>query len=129
VCPRRLLSLGREAAGERKYQKDLEAAVLKLLGYRSGTKLGIWPEAKLKYPEQIDGIIKQFDYTFDYILMPLERINLDDTSSLLGFNRVTGRQKATSREWLTNFLTQNGYAVTQDSNGSWVEEFPTADQA
>lgn len=53
VCPRRLLVLGREAAGTRVFQKKSEEQTLKLLGYASGTRLGVWPEVKIKVTAQV----------------------------------------------------------------------------
>lgn len=71
VCPIRLLVLGRQTAGTRVYQQKTEQQVLQLLDYEPGTRLGVWPEVKLKYEEEVNGIRKTFDYTFDYILMPV----------------------------------------------------------
>lgn len=84
VCPRRLLVLGREAAGARVYQRKTEEQTLKLLGYASGTRLGVWPEVKIKYEEEVDGIRKTFDYTFDYILMPLARLTQTEIAQMTG---------------------------------------------
>jgi hypothetical protein len=84
VCPRRLLVLGREAAGTRVYQKQTEEQTLELLGYKSGTRLGVWPEVKIKYEEDVDGVRKIFDYTFDYILMPLAHLHQIDIEQITG---------------------------------------------
>lgn len=78
VCPRRLLALGREQMGLRRFQAHLEKKLLTLLGYLPSTKLGVWREVKLQYSEQESGIVKKFDYTFDYVLMPLQDVAIDD---------------------------------------------------
>lgn len=82
VCPRRLLVLGRQAAGERRRQVEIERLVIDLFEYPPGTRLGIWPEVKLKGrdPSGIDP--KRFDYTFDYVLMPLGDLRPEEAPSL-----------------------------------------------
>ena len=50
----------------------MEKLTLDLLEYPSGTRLGVWPEVKVKTDVMVKGAQKSFDYTFDYVLMPLE---------------------------------------------------------
>jgi hypothetical protein len=71
VCPRRLLALGRHAPGVRQNQSVAEQSLLRFSGYSSGTRVGIWPEVKIKIDVLVNGDRKRFDYTFDYVLMPL----------------------------------------------------------
>ncbi|HEU5062912.1 MAG TPA: hypothetical protein VFT79_07145 [Solirubrobacterales bacterium] len=71
VCPRRLLVLGRQAAGERRCQVEIERLVVELFEYAPGTRLGVWPEVKLKGKDPLGQGERRFDQTFDYILMPL----------------------------------------------------------
>ena len=71
VCPRRLLVMGREAAGERRCQIEIERLTVDLFGYPPGTRLGVWPEVKIKKKLTGVGEPKLFDSTFDYVLMPL----------------------------------------------------------
>ena len=75
VCPRRLLVLGRERAGQRAHQKTSEAMTLSILGYPSSTRLGVWPEVKMKYVTDVDGLEVSIDYSFDYVLMPLGSVS------------------------------------------------------
>jgi hypothetical protein len=74
VCPRRLLALRRQQT----YQRNIEARLLQLLKYPAGTRLGIWQEVKIKHRGVRESILKLFDYTFDYILMPIADIALTD---------------------------------------------------
>lgn len=73
VCPRRLLALGREKTGGRVYQRETERQVLRLLGYPPGTRLGVWSEVRVRHDGVVDGVEKRFQYTFDYLVMPLGR--------------------------------------------------------
>ncbi len=118
VCPRRLLALGKEAAGTRKYQKSLEDAILKLLKYPPGTEVGVWSEAKLQYSERVNDVDKQFDYTFDYVLVPLKTIKLRD--ALLTFPPNRTARKATYEA----FLNSRGYSIINDGEDDWVTNFP-----
>jgi hypothetical protein len=82
VCPRRLLVLGRQAAGERRCQKEIERLVVDLFEYKPGTRLGVWPEVKLKGKDPLGTDSKKFDYTFDYVLMPLGEVSPTDAPNL-----------------------------------------------
>ncbi len=115
VCPRRLLVLGRDVAGTRIYQKKTEEQTLKLLRYESGTRLGVWPEVKIKYEEDVDGIRKTFDYTFDYILMPLARLHQTD------IERITGKP------WgkLQSLFKKGGYTISTQGDDVYIEDCPS----
>ncbi len=115
VCPRRLLVLGREAAGTRVYQKQTEEQTLELLGYKSGTRLGVWPEVKIKYEEDVDGVRKTFDYTFDYILMPLAHLHQID------IEQITGK----SWEKLQSLFKKGGYTISTQGKDVYVEDCPS----
>jgi hypothetical protein len=82
VCPRRLLVMGRAAAGKRRRQVDIERVTIDLFEYAPGTRLGVWPELKLKVNEATDEAPKRFDYTFDYVLMPLGDLRREDEPDL-----------------------------------------------
>src|SRR6266849_5089797 len=105
VCPRRLLSLNRKNKDQNLYQRELDTALLKVLDYQPGTRLGVWSEVGLKYTETGDGAImdvevetvsnvdeeeegvdssgKIFDYRFDYIIMPIGRVSLASAANKL----------------------------------------------
>lgn len=114
VCPRRLLVLGREAVGTRVYQKKTEEQSLKLLGYESGTRLGVWSEVKIKYEEDVEGVRKTFDYTFDYVLMPLARLYQTD------IEQITGK----SWEKLQPLFKRGGYTISTQGENFCVEDCP-----
>lgn len=116
VCPRRLLSLGRQGAGLRSYQGRTESAVLSYLDYASGTQLGIWPEVKMKLSAVINDEQKLIDYTFDYIAMPISSVPIDSVAGL--FPDITSRQ-------LLTFLSRAGYTISQKAGIVHVENFPT----
>lgn len=115
VCPRRLLVLGRERAGERACQKNTELETLRLLGYPSGTRLGVWPEVKLKYTNVVNEVKMSFDYTFDYLFMPIGSVSQSEV------------ERATNQPWnkLQRILQNSGYAIAKQGTEYYVEDFPT----
>jgi hypothetical protein len=76
------LVLGREVAGERRRQVEIEQLAMDLFKFEPGTRLGVWPELKIKVTDHEGTDPKRFDYTFDYLLMPLGRLRLDDEPGL-----------------------------------------------
>ena len=115
VCPRRLLAMSRtHLQGVDTHQSAAEAKILSLQGYPSGTTLGVWSEVKLKFHDDVDGQRKAFDYTFDYIVMPLGRVTQQDAAT------------AANETWaiLRRRLEQNGYTIAQRDGGLYVEDFP-----
>lgn len=142
VCPRRLLTLGRQPAGTRQYQAEAEKLTLKYLDYPSGTQLGVWPEVKLNVTKiirnlsghlQVEelpvdtelteetiaetlptdaGIAKKVNYTLDYVLVPLGRPTSTDILRLFA--------PKTSWKQATRTLTKSGYVVGRD----FVDAFP-----
>lgn len=114
VCPRRLLVLGKQNPQDRTHQKDLEEAVLRKLGYATGTRLGVWSEVKLKYKETVGQINRTFDYTFDYLIMPVGRVS------------EAAIEVATGRSWreIKSVLENGGYKITRNTFESFVEDCP-----
>lgn len=110
VCPRRLLALGRETLGTRKWQAYAENQTLKQLGYPPNTRIGVWSEIKIKYEENE----KSFDYTFDYILAPIGSVPVERLSEEL-------RQ---SERVLTKSLQSAGYCMAYREGKHFVEDFP-----
>lgn len=115
VCPRRLLVMGREAVGTRRHQAWTENYTLQQLGYPSGTRLGIWPEVKLKYTETVAGRRMSFDYTFDYIVMPITSTRINDLSHLAGEAPAVIR----------GLLQTAGYAIARRAGDTFVEDGPS----
>src|SRR6267154_5865536 len=114
VCPRRLLVLGRERVGERQHQIHTQAITLDLLGYPAGTRLGVWPEVKIKYKETINDLLMTLDYTFDYIVMPLGRVAATELSAAMDL------------EWgeLQRTLQTSGYTIAKRGDNYFVEDCP-----
>lgn len=114
VCPRRLLVLGRERAGERTHQRNSEIETLRLLGYPSGTRLGVWPEVKIKYISVVNEVEMSFDYTFDYLIMPISSVNQSEIES------------ATNLPWikLQKLFQNGGYTIAKRDNEYYVEDCP-----
>jgi len=110
VCPRRLLALGREHSGQRRWQSYAEAQTLKCLGYPARSRVGVWSEVKIKYEEKG----KTFDYTFDYVLVPVGNI---ETAILA--KRIGMPLKATEKT-----LGSSGYGFVVHNGESFVEDFP-----
>ena len=115
VCPRRLLVLGRERAGERSYQKHSENTLIELCGYPSETKLGVWAEVKIKYVEEVSDAEVSVDYTFDYVVMALERVSRYDLEIFM--NEPWGK--------IRPMFEQGGYTITADEDDFYVEDCPT----
>lgn len=115
VCPRRLLVLGREEAGVRRHQGSSETETIRWLGYVPGTKLGVWPEVRLKYTSVSDRIPTSFDYTFDYLIMPIASVSQSEIET------------ATQQKWsqLQRILEKSGYAIAKRGSEFIVEDFPT----
>ena len=69
---------------------------------------------KLKFHDDVDGRRKGFDYTFDYIVMPMGRITQQDAAT------------AANETWaiLRRRLERNGYTIAQRDGGLYVEDFP-----
>lgn len=103
VCPRRLLVLGREKSEERKYQAEIEHLVIEKLEYPPGTRLGIWPELKMKAADG-PGSTRRFDYTFDYVVMPLGRLAHADEPGL--------KWRERTRDWEMTGYTTGGSGAT-----------------
>ncbi len=113
VCPRRLLVLGKEGMGHRKHQDFTDTFLLRHAGFTSGTKLGIWSEVKLRYATGTGRNRKSFDYTFDYILMPIQNIKLETALE----STDIGEKK----------LRDSGLSVVERASVEYVEDFPQGD--
>ena len=114
VCPRRLLVLGREAQGRRAFQIQSEKVALGYLGYESGTRLGVWPEMKMKYSGAAGGTSKNFDYTFDYVIMPLGQVHQKEVEKLWGLG--WGEARA--------IFERAGYTIARRGGEYFVEDAP-----
>ena len=114
VCPRRLLALGKEKAGTRVHQRENEQEVMRLLDHAPGSRLGVWPEVKVKYSENVEGVAKTFDYTFDYIVMPIGRRSASEMET------------ATGEPWhkLRRTVQSAGYSLARREGKDFIEDAP-----
>jgi hypothetical protein len=115
VCPRRLYVTPRASHLEESLSNVIEQRILSLVGYPFGTKVGIWREVKLKFEEKSDEnaddpLTRFFDYTFDYVFVPLHNITLSVAADKLRLPLQHTRR----------LLIENEFRVTEAA----VEDFP-----
>lgn len=110
VCPRRLFFLAKSGAGQRVNQQFSEQLLLKYSGYPSGTKLGVWSELRVAYKNKK----KSFQYTFDYILMPIASLNQYQV------------EKTTGSDWaaIRHVVEATGYTMARRYGIEYVDNFP-----
>ena len=114
VCPRRLMVLASHGGKAPRHQDATKSFLLKHSKYRPGTRLGVWPEVKLKFEMSEDGTRRTFDYAFDYIVMPLGRRSQRDVESDTGQKWGLVRDAAESA----------GYSMARREGEYSVEDFP-----
>lgn len=114
ICPRRLLYMGKNANDEVLHGRTQEI-LLKTCNFPKGVEVGIWSEVKVKYKDGDNDEDKSaFDYTFDYVLMPLGRVTRDQAVAASGV------------EWtaLQKNLRDGGHAFAKREGETCVEDFP-----
>lgn len=114
VCPRRLLVLGRKNAIVPAHQTKAHADVLSLLGYSSGTRIGVWSEVKLQFKERTNKAEKTFNYTFDYLIVPIGRMGQSQLEQILGNDWARWRR----------VFTSGGYSISREEDQDFVEDCP-----
>ncbi|NUQ25497.1 MAG: hypothetical protein HUU34_16245 [Saprospiraceae bacterium] len=114
VCPRRLLVLGRGNLLQRANQQGTENQVISLLDYPKGTRIGVWSEVKLQIGEETDEGQKSFQYTFDYVLMPIGSVDQNKIEEMLGVSWSVIRRT----------MEKVGYTIARRNGLDFVEDFP-----
>lgn len=112
ICPRRLLYMGKKAS-KNILTGETQSVLLSNCGFIQ-KNIGIWSEIKVKYfTNELDDN-RAFDYTFDYVIMPIGRVSKDEAVD------------ATGIEWgeLYKILNNSGHAFSQYNNKIFVEDFP-----
>lgn len=111
ICPRRLLYMGRKA-NSAILRGETQTRLLEKCGFAKGTEIGIWSEVKVKYTDDDD--TSAFDYTFDYVLMPLGRISQSQVVAASGM------------EWsaLQKNLRDSGHTFARRDGEIYIEDFP-----
>lgn len=112
ICPRRLLYMGAKAS-ESVLKGKTQSILLDKCSFPRGTTIGIWSEVKVKYtnPEENDSV---FDYTFDYILMPLGQVDQEQAIAETGLTWKVLKPK----------LQKNGYTFSMRNGKTVIEDFP-----
>ena len=114
ICPRRLLYMGRKA-NPTVLRGETQTRLLEKCGFSKGTEIGIWAEAKVKYTNDTeDDDTSAFDYTFDYVLMPLGRVSQAQAIAASGM------------EWsvLQKNLRDSGHTFARRNGEIYIEDFP-----
>ena len=114
ICPRRLLYMG-EKANTDVLSGKTQRKLFEKCNFPKGTDVGIWAEAKVKYiDDRRNESPMSFDYTFDYVLMPLGRVKQSQAVAESGL------------EWsvLQEFLYDNGHTLAQREGETYIEDFP-----
>lgn len=114
VCPRRLLVLGKNEVEKTSHQNFVEDFLLSHSRFVRGTKLGVWPELKMKFTEKRNNETKSFDYTFDFILIPQDMVDQDQIENKLG---QTWRK-------VRPILEASGFTLARRNGKDYVEDFP-----
>jgi len=116
ICPRRLLYMGRKAS-EAVLHGITQTKLLEKCAFPHGSEIGIWSEAKVKYSSGDDiEDTSAFDYTFDYVLMPLGRVSRQQAI------------EATGTEWneLQRNLRESGHTFSMCDGEFYIEDFPVS---
>lgn len=76
--------------------------------------MGVWPELKMKYAENVGEGTKSFDYAFDFIMMPQASVDQGNIEKNLG--------QAWSK--VRPILESSGYTLARRDGKDFVEDFP-----
>lgn len=82
ICPRRLFYMG-NSAGRELMPGGTQKVLLDFCSFPSHSMIGVWAEIKARYSEA-RGSKAVFDYTFDYVLIPLGARSVDEAASISG---------------------------------------------
>lgn len=110
ICPRRLLYMGQKADWHTLFG-ETQRKLLEKCNFVPCSTIGIWSELKVTYSE---GNNDSFDYTFDYVLVPLGRVSSAQA------------ELETGMRWqqLMRILENNGHSFAMREGQIYVEDFP-----
>lgn len=113
ICPRRLLYMGKKASAT-VLHGETQSRLLEKCAFPKGINLGIWAEVKVKYSNENEDDCSAFDYTFDYVLMPIGRTSKEQAiiSTGLGWTK------------LEKSLRDGGYTFSMIDGKTYIEDFP-----
>ncbi|MBR2518626.1 MAG: hypothetical protein IKE46_02390 [Selenomonadaceae bacterium] len=112
ICPRRLFYMGKNATPEI-FRGETQTALLNKCNFPKGAQIGVWSELKIKYSRGEENPVT-FDYTFDYVLMPLATVTARQAAE---FSNIPWSQ-------LKRVLAENNYVVTKNNSEILIENFP-----
>jgi Restriction endonuclease NotI. len=113
ICPRRLFYMGKHAT-EEIMKGHTQSVLMKKCNFLPGTTVGVWAETKIKYQNTSDEEDAVFDYTFDYVLVSLGRVSLEQLSTELSIpEKIIQKQ-----------LECNGFTLSMRNGLTSVEDFP-----
>ena len=113
ICPRRLLYMGKKA-NQKTLHGETQTELFSKCGFPAHTTIGIWSETKVKYSNEDDEKDAAFDYTFDYILMPLGGVTKNQAI----------QATALSWETLRKNLINSGHTFSTRDGEIYIEDFP-----
>lgn len=114
ICPRRLLYMGKKANLDI-LKGVTQTKLLEKCNFPAGTKIGIWTEVKVKFSHiKTEDDFSAFDYTFDYVLMPLGKVNKTKAISDTGL----------SWKILEKNLYESGHTFAVHRGELFIEDFP-----
>lgn len=113
VCPRRLLSL--KGSNKNDLQSKVRSELIRHAGLDHSSPYRAWSEVKMKVATQnTKAEIKNFDYTFDYIISGSCRKLLSDVSLIVGKSeRVCER-----------IAIENNFTLASRDGKIWIDDFP-----
>ena len=111
ICPRRLFYMGKEASSEI-LRGRTQKILLNKCGFSNNDRIGVWTEVKIKYVSNSQSAA--FDYTFDYILIPLATITANQAVEL---SKIPWSQ-------LKRVLGENNYEIFHENSEVLIKNFP-----
>jgi hypothetical protein len=95
------------------YQRATEQSMLAKLGYRTGTRLGVWREVNVNMFMFQNGQRKSFEYNFDYVVFPIGRSKLANIAEYVKLPHAQVRKA----------LHKAGHTFAMRDGEEWVEDF------
>ena len=116
VCPNRLVSLGEGTKGLSSIGKSARDAVLDCCGFLEGTHIGVWRELSFNYKREVPdkGIVGDFKYRLDYLLMPLATVRFEDAVQDVGM----------LPDEFARLIECGGHSVITRRGERYIEKYP-----
>ena len=119
ICPRRMLYMGHHANTEI-LNGYTQRTLLEKCGFEKGDRIGVWAEAKVKYQNEDDDTDDAaFDYTFDYVLMPIGRVSKEKAMNDTNMGWVE----------LKKLIEKGGLPIIKENGKLYIDDFPIGNPA